>query len=197
MALLLVMCGLLSLAGISLAQAAARAEAQASVVRVYLAPNATTDQVAALEQRFQNDQRVASIRYVSAEEALQEASGRPGLSTLAGLSDTNPFPASLDVKVKLVTEVSAVANLAGGDPAVDPAYPTSYDPDVYKRLRNLAVGAGLVGGTLILLFGFVAYAVTANSMLTCSSQGRAGAFCWWPFFLPSMSPCCCPSLPEM
>jgi putative ABC transport system ATP-binding protein len=164
MALLLVICGLLALVGISIGQAAARAQAQASVVRVYLAPDATADQVSALQSKFLADPRVASVRQVSAQEALQEASTRPGLSNLAGLTDTNPFPASLDVTVKLVTEVGAVARLASGDPAVDPSYPTSYDPDVYSRLKKLAITVGVVGGTLILLFAFVAYAVAANSM---------------------------------
>ena len=172
MALLLIMCGLLALAGISLGRAAATAEAQASTIRVYLAENATADQAAALKARFLADPRVASVREVSAEEALQEASGRPGLGSLAGLSDSNPFPASLDVRVKLVTEVSAVAQIANGDPAVDPAYPTSYDPDLYHHLRTIAIAVGVAGGVLLLLFAFIAYAVTANSMRAIAAARR-------------------------
>lgn len=172
MALLLVMCGLLSLAGLAVGKAAVSAEAEASVVRVYLAPDATPDQVAALKAKFLADPRVKSVQEVSSAQALQEASSRPGLGTLAGLSDTNPFPASLDVTAKLVTEVSAIAQIAQGDPAVDPSFPTSYDPDVYTRLRKLAIGVGVVGGALLLLFGFVAYAVTANSMRATASARR-------------------------
>jgi ABC-type ATPase involved in cell division/cell division protein FtsX len=172
LAMVLLLCGLLALVGISLGRAAATAEAQASTVRVYLAENATDDQISALKDRFIADARVASVREVSAAEALQEAKGRPGLGSLAGLSDTNPFPASLDVRVKLITEVSAVAQIANGDAAVDPAYPTSYDPDVYGRLRNIAIGVGLVGGVLLLLFVFIAYAVTANSMRAVAAARR-------------------------
>ena len=172
MALLLVMCGLLGLVGISLGQAAARAENQASIVRVYLAPDATPDQVAALKARYLADPRVASVRELTSAQALQEASGRPGLGSLAGLSDTNPFPASLDVTARLVTEVGALAQMAKGDPAVDPNYPTSYDPDVYSRLRKLAIGVGVVGGALILLFAFIAYAVAANSMRATAAARR-------------------------
>jgi len=172
MALLLLLSGLLALVGIALGRAAATAEVQASTVRVYLAENATADQVAVLKAKFLLDPRVASVREVSAAEAMQEASGRPGLGSLAGLSDTNPFPASLDVKVKLVTEVSAVAQIAKGDPAVDPAYPTSYDPDVYQRLRTIAIAVGVAGGVLLLLFAFIAYAVTANSMRSVISARK-------------------------
>ncbi|TMC89450.1 MAG: FtsX-like permease family protein [Chloroflexi bacterium] len=74
--------------------------------------------------------------------------------------------------MKLVTEVGAVAQLANGDPAVDPGYPTSYDPNVYSRLRKLAIGVGVVGGTLILLFAFIAYAVAANSMRATAAARR-------------------------
>ena len=172
LALVLLLCGLLALVGISLGRAAATAEVQASTVRVYLAENASESQISDLKERFNADSRVASVREVSAAEAMQEARGRPGLGSLAGLSDTNPFPASLDVRVKLITEVSAVAQIATGDPAVDPAYPTSYDPDVYGRLRNIAIGVGLVGGVLLLLFAFIAYAVTANSMRVVAAARR-------------------------
>ena len=172
MALLLVMCGLLALVGIALGQAAATAEKQASVVRVYLAPDATPDQVAALKAKYLADPRVASVREITSAEALQEASGRPGLGSLAGLSDTNPFPASLDVTAKLATEVGALAQIAKGDPAVDPHYPTSYDPDVYSRLRKLTIGVGVVGGALVVLFAFIAYAVAANSMRATAAARR-------------------------
>jgi ABC-type ATPase involved in cell division/cell division protein FtsX len=172
MALLLVMCGLLGMVGLSLGQAAARAETQASVVRVYLAADATPDQVAALKARFLADPRVASVKEISAAQAQQDASGRPGLGSFAGLTDTNPFPASLDVTTKLVTEVGAISQIAKGDPAVDPAFPTSYDPDVYSRLKKLAIGVGIVGGALILLFAFIAYAVAANSMRATAAARR-------------------------
>lgn len=128
--------------------------------------------MAALKARYLADPRVASVRELTSAQALQEASGRPGLGSLAGLSDTNPFPASLDVTAKLVTEVGALAQMANGDPAVDPNYPTSYDPDVYSRLKKLAIGVGVVGGALILLFAFIAYAVAANSMRATAAARR-------------------------
>jgi cell division transport system permease protein len=112
------------------------------------------------------------VRYVSAEEALREASAQPGLDSLAGLSESNPFPASLDVRVKLVTEVGAVAGLVQGDPAVDPSYPTSYDPALYGRLKSLAIAVGAVGGLLVLLLAFIAYAVAANAMRAIAASRR-------------------------
>src|SRR5581483_4819946 len=94
MALLLVMAGLLGLVFAALAPAIGRAQSDASILRVYLAQSATDQQVADLEQRLRADPRVASITYRSAAQALKDASAEPGLSSFAGLTGSNPFPAS-------------------------------------------------------------------------------------------------------
>jgi ABC-type ATPase involved in cell division/cell division protein FtsX len=172
MALLLLLCGTLAMIGISVERVAAQQSADASIVRVYLAQDATPDAVAALKAELLADPRVASVTEVSPEQALAEAQSRPGLDNLASLSDTNPFPASLDVRVHLVTKVGAVAASVSQDPAVDPAYPTSYDPNTYSRLRQFALIAGGIGGGLLLLFGLVAYAVIANSMRGIAAARR-------------------------
>ncbi len=172
MALLLLLCGTLAMIGISVERVAAQQSADASIVRVYLAQDATPDAVAALKAQLLADPRVASVTEVSPEQALAEAQSRPGLDSLASLSSTNPFPASLDVRVRLVTKVGAVAESVSGDPAVDPAYPTSYDSNTYSRLRQIALIAGGIGGGLLLLFGLVAYAVIANSMRGIAAARR-------------------------
>ena len=164
MALTLVLCGMLALVGISIATVAGQEAGQASIVRVYLATDATPTAVATLESRLRADPRVSSVTEISAEQALQDARNRPGLDALAGLSASNPFSASLDVQVTQVGSVAAVAAEVVGDPAVDATYPTSYDPDTYARLRKVALIIGGIGTALLLLFTVVAYAVAANSM---------------------------------
>lgn len=163
-ALLLVLAGTMGMVGIAVERVVADQASQASVVRVYLASDATPGAVASLKAKLAADSRVASVKDITPEQALAEATSRPGLDNLASLSSTNPFPASLDVKVKLVTQVAAVASSVKGDPAVDRSYPTSYDPDTYSRLRHFAVIAGGIVGGILLLLVIVAYAVVANSM---------------------------------
>ncbi len=172
MAMTLVLCGMLALVGIAVARVAAQQAGQASIVRVYLASDASTGAVAALETRLRADPRVSSVTEVSPEQALAEANSKPGLDALASLSDTTPFPASLDVQLRHVTDVSAVAAEVTGDPAADSSYPTSYDPDTYARLRKIALVAGGIGGSLLLLFAVVAYAVSANSMRGIAAARR-------------------------
>ena len=88
------------------------------------------------------------------------------------MSATNPFPPSLDVQVRDVTKVGAVAASVKGDAAVDPAYPTSYDPDTFSRLRQVALVVSGIGGGLLLLFGLVVYGVIANAMRGIATARR-------------------------
>lgn len=171
-ALLLVLCGTLALVGVAVQRVVAGEAAQASLVRVYLADGATQSSIDSLEAKLKGDPRVTSVRYVSPQEALAEARSRPGLDQLSSLSSTNPFPASLDVRVKMVTQVSAVAATVKGNPAVDPVYPTSYDPDTYSRIRKFALIAGGIAGGIVLLFAIVAYAVVANAMRGVAASRR-------------------------
>ena len=171
-ALLLVLCGTLALVGIAVEKQVVDQAGQASMVRVYLADGATPDSVTALESKLKADPRVVSLRYVTPQQALAEAGNRPGLDNLASLSSANPFPASLDVRVRLPTQVGAVASSVKGDSAVDPTYPTSYDPDTYSRLRHFALVAGAIAGGIVLLFAVVAYAAVANAMRGVATSRR-------------------------
>ncbi len=171
-ALLLMLCGTLALVGIAVKGVVAQQAGQASLVRVYLASTATPDSISVLKTRLAADPRVASVTDVTPEQALKEATSRPGLDNLASLSSTNPFPASLDVRVRQVTDVAAVAQSVKGDSAVDPAYATSYDPDTYSRLQRFALIAGGIGGGILLLFALVAYAVIANSIRGIAAARR-------------------------
>jgi cell division protein FtsX len=172
LSLVLLLGGFLSLAGLGVAHAVAAEAGQVSVLRIYLAPDATDDQIAALSSRLKADPRVASVHVVSADEALAQAQGRPGLGSLAQISSSNPFPASVDITLKRVTDVGAVASAFGSDPAADSAYPTSYDPNTYSRLRQWTLIVGAIVGGLALLFAFVSYTVAANAMRSVALARR-------------------------
>ena len=164
MTLLLLLSGLVGVVGFgiwSLGQVEAR---QAAVLHVYLRDAASGEQVVALLQKLQADKHVVSVTYVSKEQALAQAKSRPGLPALARASETNPFPASIDVQTKRVQDVGRIDALARKDPAVDPVYPTSYDRSAYQRIQSLFFWVAVVGGTFLMLLGFVAVTVTANSI---------------------------------
>ncbi len=164
MTLLLVLSGLVGLGAYGIQRLAATQATEAAVLHVYLRDDARQQDVDALRGRLSADRRVDAVAYTSKAAALSRAQHRPGLPDLASVSDENPFPASLDVRLHSVQDVGAVAGGMGSDPAVDPILPTSYNPGAVERIQKVLAIVGLAGGAFLLLLGFVAVAVTANSI---------------------------------
>ena len=164
MTLLLLLSGLVGLTGFAARNLALTEAHDASLLHVYLRDDASSDQVDALKARVLADSRVASVGYTSKDQALARAQRRPGLPELVDATNSNPFPASLDVQVKQVGDVGAIDALVRDDVAVDPSYPTSYDRGAYQRIQQVLFFAALAGAAFLLLLGFVALTVTANSI---------------------------------
>ncbi len=164
MALLLFLSGLIGLSGFALLNLEQIQAGEASVLHVYLRDNADATDVFTLRNRLARDPRVATVDYTSKTDALKRAQSIPGLPQLASASDSNPFPASLDVQVKTVDQVAAIDAMVRADPAVDPVYPTSYDKGAYQRIQAVLLGVGIAGAAFLALLGFVAVMVTVNSI---------------------------------
>jgi cell division transport system permease protein len=164
MTLLLVMTGLVGLTGFALHNLEQIEASQASLLHVYLRDSATDADIVSLLNRLTSDPRVAGVTYVTKAEALQRAQRIPGLPQLADASESNPFPASLDVQVKNIQDVAAIDGSVRDDLAVDELYPTSYDRGAYQRIQAVLLGAAVAGIAFLGLLGFVAIMVTMNSI---------------------------------
>ena len=164
MTLLLLLSGLVGVLGFALWSVAQTETRDAAVLHVYLRDDATSQQVDTLRAQLQSSSLVASVHYVSKQQALELAQKRPGLPDLARASGSNPFPASFDVQVKRLQDVGKVDAQTRHAAAADPVYPTSYDPGAYQRLMTMLLWVAIVGAAFMLLLGFVAVTVTANSI---------------------------------
>lgn len=166
MTLLLVMTGLVGMLGFALHNLENVEVGQASLLHVYLRDDANSSDIDALWNRLATDPRVSSVTFTSKDQALARAQRIPGLPQLADAAGSNPFPASLDVQVRNVSDVGAIDALAKNDGAsiVDPVYPTSYDANAYQRIQALMLGIAVASLAFLGLLGFVAVAVTMNSI---------------------------------
>jgi cell division transport system permease protein len=164
MTLLLLMTGMAGLGGFALHNLEQVEAGQASLLHVYIRDTANPADVGRLWDRLAADPRVAVVSYVTKEEALARAQRIPGLPALADASDSNPFPASLDVQVKNINDVALIDAMARNDGAVDAAYPTSYDEGAYRRIQAVVLGFALAGIIFLAALGFVAVTVTINSV---------------------------------
>jgi cell division transport system permease protein len=164
MTLLLFMSGVVGLAGFALHNLEQVQAREASLLHVYLRDDAAEPDVIVLWNRLAADPRVARVTYVSKDQAFARAQTMPGLPELANASESNPFPASLDVQVKSINDVGAIDSLVHNEGVVDPLYPTSYDRGAYQRLQALMFGIAVGGFAFVGLLGFVAVTVTMNSI---------------------------------
>jgi cell division transport system permease protein len=172
MILLLLLAGVGALAGLAVRNVVQQEAAQAAFLNIYLKDSATSQQVATLGDRLRADHRVASVSYVSKQQALQQFRSRPGLGALVDDSSQNPLPASFQVDVKNLSDVGGVADRYASDAAVDPGYPTSYQADVYRGLQTFVEVAGVVVVVVLAALALVSVAVTANAI-------RAGIVARW------------------
>ena len=164
MTVLLLMSGMVGLIGFALHNLEQVEAGQASFLHVYMRDDAVPADVIALMNRLEHDSRVASVTYVSKADAFARAQHIPGLPQLAGASDSNPFPASLDVQVKNINDVAAVNTLVKYNVVTDPVNPTSYDSGAYQRIQAVLFGAAVAGAAFLALLAFVAITVTINSV---------------------------------
>ncbi len=164
MTLLLLLSGLIGLSGFALLNLERVQAAQASVLHIYMRDNASSTDVDAMWDRLSQDPRVATVNYTTKAEALKRAQRIPGLPQIADATDSNPFPASLDVQLKNIDDVAAIDAMVQNNVAVDPVYPTSYDRGAYQRIQAVLFGIAVAGLVFVALLGFVAVTVTINSI---------------------------------
>ena len=164
MSVLLIMSGLVGLTAFTLHNLEEIEASQASLLHVYLRDDADGSGVAALKVRIESDPRVQGVVYISKDDALARARTVPGLPQLADATESNPFPASLDVQVRSIDDMAAIDAMVRHESVVDPAYPTSYDRGAYQRIQAVLLGVAIAGFAFIGMLGFVAVAVTMNSI---------------------------------
>jgi cell division transport system permease protein len=164
MTLLLLLTGLIGLSGFALFNLERTEAVQASLLHVYLRDSVTGGEINTLWNLLARDPRVASVSYTTKSEALARAQHIPGLPQLANSTDSNPFPASLDVQVKNINNVGAIDSWVRYDLAVDPVYPTSYDQGAYQRIQGVLLALAAGGFAFLAVLGFVAITVTINSI---------------------------------
>jgi cell division transport system permease protein len=164
MTLLLLMSGLVGLSGFAIHNLEQVQAQQASLLHVYLRDDAADPDVVALWTKLSGDPRIARVTYISKTDALARARLIPGLPELANASESNPFPASLDVQLKNINDVGAIDAMVRNQSVVDPLYPTSYDRDAYHRIQAVLFGIAVAGFGFVGLLGFVAVTVTMNSI---------------------------------
>src|SRR5262245_62063426 len=127
-----------------------RAVAQAqgrSRVSIFLAPDATPAQIAAVGAALAANPHFASLRFVSKDEALARfRSYFPNLSGVVGQLDENPFPASFECDVPpAVVQSPPFQREAAAVRALPAVEQVQFDLEWVERLKRVIYLVNLIG----------------------------------------------------
>lgn len=136
-------------------------------ISVYFNTNTSEDQILNIQQSLQSLSQVASVDYVSRDQALATFEANhandPTVTQAISQLDTNPLEASLDVKAKDPSQYAAIAtylNSPNLTPYIDTVSYTQ-NQDVIDRLativRNVETGGFVVTLFLTLIAGLVIF----------------------------------------
>jgi cell division transport system permease protein len=147
MTVLLGMLGVAMVFGHSFNQALDYEQSRASTLSVFMSDNTPLYNVVNVEQRLNADSRVKAVTYISKGRALDRFRSDPGTTPdmIQGLEGYNPLPSSLDVDVKNIKDMDAIAADVQS-PLLDKQGATNYRRDVINNLilvRDFVTGAGL------------------------------------------------------
>ena len=172
-------------------------EQNASHLKIYLSDNASLAAITNFESRLKHDPRVISVSFETKDAAARQASQNLDIRNALNVLGSNPLPASLNLVVRKLTELSQFNALAQATPIVDKATPTDYNSDVIGKLNAVITIIEWVGAIIAIILMTISIVIIMNTIRTAVYARRTeieimklvGATDWfvrWPFILEGM-----------
>ncbi len=172
-------------------------EQNASHLKIYLSDNASLPAITNFESRLKHDPRVISVTFETKDQAAKQASQNPSISSALAVLGSNPLPASLNLNVRKLTDLSKFNAEAKATPIVDSTTPTDYNSDVIGKLNTVITVIEWVGAIIAIILLTISIVIIMNTIRTAVYSRRTeieimklvGATDWfvrWPFILEGM-----------
>jgi cell division transport system permease protein len=170
--LILILGGVNLLVGHAFSQVLDGFKDKVSEMSVNVADDTPLQTVYAFRDQLAADPRVAGVQFVTKQEALIQFQNDPNNAALAQQIDGNPLDAKLVVRVKNLSDVSAIDALARQWPGVDPINPTNYQGDFVNRMLQLSQWLGYAGIGLMAILVVVSVVIVMNTIRTAVYHRR-------------------------
>ncbi|HYM95853.1 MAG TPA: permease-like cell division protein FtsX [Candidatus Sulfotelmatobacter sp.] len=170
--LILILAGVNLLIGHAFSQVLDGFRAKVSEISINVADDTPLQSIYDFQHQLATDSRVASVRFVTKDEALAQFKSDPSNSVLAQQIDGNPLDAKLDVQVTKLSDVAAIDALARTWPGVDPTDPTNYQGDFINRMLQLSQWLGYAGVGLMAILVVVSIVIVMNTIRTAVYHRR-------------------------
>ena len=148
--------------------------AESAEFAVFLRDDVTEAQLGTIRTLIADSGVAAEQRHVTKEQAAQRfAQDFPDLADTAGRLERNPFPASIDVRVRpeLRTAEGAVANLAQTLSAQGGVADVRYDRQWLSRLNTVIAAVRGIGLAIVILLAAAA-ALTVSNVVRLAAHAR-------------------------
>jgi cell division transport system permease protein len=170
--LILILAGVNLLVGHAFSQVLDGFRTKVSQISINVSDDTPLQSVYAYEAQLAADPRVASVKFVTKDEALTQFKSDPQNVILAQQIEGNPLDAKLEVQVKNLSDVSAIDAAARQWPGVDPTDPTNYQGDFINRMLQLSQWLGLAGDGLLIVLLIVSIVIVMNTIRTAVYHRR-------------------------
>jgi len=170
--LILILAGVNLLVGHALSQVLDSFRDKVSVISINVADDTPLASVYSYQAQLSADPRVASVRFITKDEALANFAKDPNNAVLAQQLDGNPLDAKLEVRVRNLSDVASIDTLARQWSGVDPTNPTNYQGDFVKRMLQLSQWLGIAGVGLLAILVVVSVVIVMNTIRTAVYHRR-------------------------
>ena len=170
--LILILAGVNLLVGHAFSQVLDGFRAKVSEISINVSDDTPLQTVYDFEAQLSADPRVASVRFVTKDEALVAFKSDPQNSILSQQIDGNPLDAKLDVNVKNLTDVASIDAMARKWTGVDPTDPTNYQGAFVNRMLDLSEWLALAGVALLVVLCIVSVVIVMNTIRTAVYHRR-------------------------
>ena len=170
--LILVLAGVNLLVGHAFSQVLDGFRDKVSEMSINVADDTPLTSVYSFQQQLQGDPRVATVKFVTKEEALAQFVADPNNAVLSQQIQGNPLDAKLEVRVRSLSDVAAIDAIARQWPGVDPTDPTNYQGEFVTRMLQLSQWLSLAGIGLMAILVVVSIVIVMNTIRTAVYHRR-------------------------
>ena len=170
--LILILSGVNLLVGHAFSQVLDGFRDKVSEMSINVADDTPLTSVYEFKQQLQGDPRVASVKFVTKEEALSQFISDPNNAVLSQQIEGNPLDAKLEVRVRSLNDVAAVDAMARQWPGVDPTDPTNYQGEFVTRMLQLSQWLSFAGIGLMAILVIVSVVIVMNTIRTAVYHRR-------------------------
>jgi cell division transport system permease protein len=170
--LILILAGINLLVGHAFSQVLDGFKDKVSEMSINVADDTPLATVYTFKQQLAADPRVASVTFVTKDEALKLFEADPNNAALYQQIDGNPLDAKLVVRVRNLSDVAAIDTIGRDWPGVDPTNPTNYQGDFVNRMVQLSQWLSLAGIGLMAILVVVSVVIVMNTIRTAVYHRR-------------------------